>query len=46
MNINFGYLRVLTKEQNLDRQYDSIKRYITDEKYNYCDKARGRDIER
>ncbi|MEG7883472.1 recombinase family protein, partial [Bacillus paranthracis] len=28
--INFGYMRVSTKEQNLDRQYEALKNYVTD----------------
>ncbi|MCM3477276.1 recombinase family protein [Caldibacillus thermoamylovorans] len=46
MSINFGYVRVSTKEQNLDRQYEALKQYVTDEKYIYSDKASGKDMER
>jgi DNA invertase Pin-like site-specific DNA recombinase len=46
MGINFGYIRVSTKEQNLDRQYEALKGYVTDEKYIYQDKASGKDMER
>ncbi|MGM7636485.1 recombinase family protein [Bacillus sp. Hm123] len=46
MGINFGYVRVSTKEQNLDRQYEALKQYVTDEKYIYSDKASGKDMER
>lgn len=46
MTINFGYVRVSTKEQNLDRQYEALKQYVTDEKYIYSDKASGKDMER
>lgn len=46
MNIAFGYIRVSSKEQNLDRQYDALKKYVTDEKYIYSDKASGKDMER
>lgn len=46
MGINFGYVRVSTKEQNLDRQYTALKSYVTDEKYIYSDKASGKDMER
>ena len=45
MGINFGYVRVSTKEQNLDRQYSALKSYV-DEKYIYSDKASGKDMER
>jgi len=46
MGINFGYVRVSTKEQNLDRQYEALKPYVSDEKYIYSDKASGKDMER
>lgn len=46
MGINFGYIRVSTKEQNLDRQYEALKPYVSDEKYIYSDKASGKDMER
>lgn len=46
MSISFGYIRVSTKEQNLDRQYEALKQYVTDEKYIYSDKASGKDMER
>jgi DNA invertase Pin-like site-specific DNA recombinase len=46
MGISFGYIRVSTKEQNLDRQYEAIKDYVTAEKYIYSDKASGKDMER
>lgn len=46
MGISFGYMRVSTKEQNLDRQYGALKGYVTDEKYIYSDKASGKDMER
>lgn len=32
VGINFGYMRVSTKEQNLERQYEALKGYVTDEK--------------
>lgn len=46
MGINFAYIRVSSKEQNLDRQYEAVKDYVTDEKYIYSDKASGKDMER
>lgn len=46
MGIDFGYIRVSTKEQNLDRQLAALQPYITDEKYLYSDKASGKDMER
>lgn len=46
MNISFAYLRVSTNEQNLDRQFEALKPYVTNEKYIYSDKASGKDMER
>ncbi|MEH6933932.1 recombinase family protein [Bacillus sp. JJ783] len=46
MGIDFGYIRVSTKEQNLDRQFTALQSYVTDEKYIYSDKASGKDMER
>jgi DNA invertase Pin-like site-specific DNA recombinase len=46
MGISFGYIRVSTKEQNLDRQLEALKHYVTDSKYIYSDKASGKDMER
>ncbi|MFE8695974.1 recombinase family protein [Cytobacillus sp. FJAT-53684] len=44
--INFVYMRVSTKEQNLDRQLEALKPYVSNEKYIYSDKASGKDMER
>ena len=46
MGENFGYMRVSTKEQNLDRQYEALKPYITNLDYLFQDKASGKDMER
>lgn len=46
MGISFGYIRVSAKDQNLDRQIESLKEYVTDDKYIYSDKASGKDMER
>jgi len=46
MGISFAYLRVSSNEQNLDRQQDAVKPYVTDNKYIYSDKASGKDMER
>jgi len=46
MGISFAYIRVSTKEQNIDRQLEALKPYVTDEKYIYSDKASGKDMER
>ncbi len=46
MGINFGYMRVSSTQQNLDRQYEALKGYVTDEKYIYKDKSSGKDMDR
>lgn len=46
MLISFGYIRVSTKEQNLNRQLEALAPYVTDEKYIYRDKSSGKDMER
>lgn len=46
MYISFAYIRVSTKEQNLDRQLEALVPYVTDDKYIYSDKASGKDMER
>lgn len=45
MSLAFGYVRVSTSEQNLDRQYEALKPYVSKE-YIYSDKASGKDMER
>lgn len=42
----FGYARVSSTDQNLDRQIEALKPYITDERYLYCDKASGKNFDR
>ena len=42
----FGYVRVSTKEQNLDRQIDSLKQFVPDERDIYADKLSGKDLYR
>ncbi|MFA2830009.1 recombinase family protein [Bacillus paranthracis] len=46
MAISFGYIRVSSKEQNLDRQYKALESHVTDTKYIYSDKASSKDFER
>lgn len=46
MTINFGYMRVSTNEQNLDRQQEALTPYITDASRLYSDKASGKDMDR
>lgn len=41
----FGYARVSSKEQNLDRQILALKQYVTDENI-LADKASGKDLNR
>ena len=41
----FGYARVSTKEQNLDRQLDALKQYVPEENI-LIDKASGKDTDR
>lgn len=46
MGIKFGYMRVSSVQQNLDRQEDALLPYVTDRKYIYSDKASGKDMDR
>lgn len=46
MGIDFGYMRVSSKEQNLDRQLEALRKYVPYEEYIYSDKASGKDFER
>lgn len=46
MGIDFGYIRVSTKEQNLDRQLEAIRKYVPYDHYIYSDKASGKDMDR
>ena len=41
----YGYARVSSQEQNLDRQIDQLKEYVSSE-YILTDKASGKDLER
>ncbi|MGH4125297.1 MAG: recombinase family protein [Clostridium sp.] len=41
----YGYARVSTKEQNLDRQTIELEKYV-DEKYIFTDKQSGKDMDR
>lgn len=44
MGIKFGYMRVSSKDQSLNRQYEALKSFVTDEKFIYEDKASGKDF--
>lgn len=45
-NIILGYGRVSSKDQNPDRQIESLKRYVPNERDIYIDKKSGKDFER
>lgn len=42
----YGYARVSTAEQNLDRQLEQLRQYIADERYIITDKASGKNFDR
>lgn len=42
----FGYIRISTKDQNLDRQLDEMKKYIKEDRDIFIDKASGKDFKR
>lgn len=42
----FGYARVSSKEQNLDRQLDALKKYVPDESDIITEKMSGKNFER
>ena len=42
----YAYIRVSTKQQNIDRQYEEIKTLNIDDKYIYIDKESGKDFDR
>jgi DNA invertase Pin-like site-specific DNA recombinase len=46
MGRNFGYIRVSTDKQNLDRQLEALKPYVDNPENIYQDKASGKDMER
>lgn len=43
--MNWGYVRVSSTEQNLDRQFEALKQYVEVDNI-YSDKASGKDFER
>lgn len=45
-NRTYGYIRVSSKDQNLDRQKERIRQYVADEHDIYEDKASGKDMNR
>lgn len=42
----YGYARVSSTDQNLDRQIQQLKEIIADDRYIICDKASGKDFDR
>ena len=42
----YGYIRVSTKTQKIDRQYEEIKQFGIEDKYIYVDKESGKDFDR
>lgn len=42
----YAYIRVSTKHQNIDRQFEEIKALGIDNKYIYIDKESGKDFDR
>ena len=42
----YAYIRVSTKQQNIDRQYVEIKEFGVEDKFIYVDKESGKDFER
>lgn len=42
----YSYIRVSTKHQNIDRQFEEIKALGIDDKYIYIDKESGKDFDR
>jgi len=42
----YAYIRVSTKQQKIDRQYEEIKALGIDDKYIYIDKESGKDFDR
>ena len=42
----YAYIRVSTKQQNIDRQYIEIKDFGVDDKFIYVDKESGKDFDR
>lgn len=42
----YAYIRVSTKHQNIDRQYEEIKALDIDDKYIFIDRESGKDFDR
>ena len=44
--MKYGYVRVSTISQNIDRQMEEMYKYDLDKKHIYIDKQSGKDFER
>ena len=44
--MTYGYARVSTTDQNLDRQLEQLRQHIADERYIITDKASGKNFDR
>lgn len=42
----YAYIRVSTRHQNIDRQYEEIKALDIDDRHIYIDKESGKDFDR
>ena len=42
----YAYIRVSTKTQNIDRQYEELRGFNIDDKFIYIDKESGKDFDR
>ncbi len=45
-NKTFAYVRVSTKEQNIDRQIQALKQYVKSDRDVFIDKVSGKDFQR
>lgn len=45
-NKTFGYIRVSSKDQHIDRQLDAIRKYVKEEHCIFTDKMSGKDFNR
>lgn len=45
-SVSYGYVRVSTTDQNLDRQLEQLREYINDDRYIFKDHASGKDFNR
>lgn len=44
--MRYGYVRVSSKQQNIDRQLEEIKKYVQNPRHIYVDKESGKDFNR